>query len=106
MARVTYGAPIQGAGWVSTQHVKAYMSNPHVKVVAISSRKEESAKKLAGGRNLVNVRTGTHTIVLPHACLYCPTLGYNPTAGHDFCSCMTFAQHEPFNMLQTKRIRM
>jgi predicted dehydrogenase len=42
MTKETYGAAIQGAGWVSTQHVKAYMNNPHTKVVAISSRKEES----------------------------------------------------------------
>jgi predicted dehydrogenase len=31
----------------STRHVKAYMNNPHTKVVAVSSRKEEGAKKLA-----------------------------------------------------------
>jgi hypothetical protein len=55
MTKETYGAATQGAGWVSTQHVKAYM---------------------------------------------------NPTAGYDFCSCMTFAQHELSNMLERDRIRM
>jgi predicted dehydrogenase len=56
MTKETYGAAIQGAGWVSTQHVKAYMNNPHTKVVAISSRKEESAKKLAETYNLKGVK--------------------------------------------------
>ena len=56
MTKETYGAAIQGAGWVSTQHVKAYMNNPHTKVVAISSRKEESAKKLAEMCNLKGVK--------------------------------------------------
>ena len=36
-----------GAGWVSTQHAKAYLNNPHTRVAAICSLKEESAQKLA-----------------------------------------------------------
>jgi len=56
MTKETYGAAIQGAGWVSTQHIKAYMNNPHTKVVAISSRKEESAKKLADMYHLKGVK--------------------------------------------------
>jgi predicted dehydrogenase len=52
----TFGAAIEGAGWVSTQHVKAYMSNPHTKVVAICSLKESSAKKLADMYNLKDVK--------------------------------------------------
>lgn len=41
------GVLVHGAGWVSTQHIKAFANNPHTKVVAISSRKLESAKKRA-----------------------------------------------------------
>lgn len=52
----TYGAAILGAGWVSTQHVKAYMNNPHTRVVAICSLKEESAKKLANMYDLKDVK--------------------------------------------------
>lgn len=37
------GVLIHGAGWVSTQHVDAFMGNPHTDVVAISSRKIRSA---------------------------------------------------------------
>jgi len=59
MSTESYGAAIQGAGWVSTQHVKAYLNNPRTKLVAISSRKEESAKKLAEMYHLKDVRIYT-----------------------------------------------
>jgi len=54
-----YGAGIMGAGWVSTQHTKAYMNNPHTKVAAICSLKEESAQKLASMYDLKNVKIYT-----------------------------------------------
>ncbi len=47
MSEEIYGAAVHGAGWVSTQHAKAYIDNPYSKIVAISSRKEQSAKNLA-----------------------------------------------------------
>ena len=42
-----FGVAIHGAGDVATQHVKAYMNNHNTKVVAISSRTEESARSFA-----------------------------------------------------------
>jgi predicted dehydrogenase len=54
MAR-SLGVLIQGAGWVSTQHIKAFQNNPYTHVVAISSRKLESAKKRAQEANLKDV---------------------------------------------------
>ena len=39
------GVAIQGAGNVSTEHIKAYQNNPHTRVVAIGSRTLESAAK-------------------------------------------------------------
>jgi len=59
MTKEFYGAAVHGAGWVSTQHAKAYMNNPHTKIVAISSRKEESAKKLADMYNLKDAKIYT-----------------------------------------------
>lgn len=56
MAQEYYGAAIQGAGYVSTQHAEAYLKNPHTKIVAISSRKESSAKKLADMYGLKDVK--------------------------------------------------
>jgi len=41
------GAAIHGAGWVSGEHVRSYLRNPHVEMVAISSRKRKSAQALA-----------------------------------------------------------
>jgi predicted dehydrogenase len=49
------GVLVHGAGWVSTQHIKAFGNNPHTKVVAISSRKLESAKKRAEEAGLKDV---------------------------------------------------
>jgi predicted dehydrogenase len=51
-----YGAGILGAGWVSTQHVKAYLNNPHTRVAAICSLEEESSKKLAQMYELKDVK--------------------------------------------------
>lgn len=47
MSRQSLGVLIHGAGWVSTQHIAAYESNPHTKVRAICSRSLESARRRA-----------------------------------------------------------
>jgi len=39
-----FGAAVWGAGWVSGEHIKAYMNNPSCEVVAVGSRKESSAR--------------------------------------------------------------
>ncbi|MEM3608126.1 MAG: Gfo/Idh/MocA family oxidoreductase [Candidatus Bathyarchaeia archaeon] len=54
-----FGAAVHGAGWVATQHVKAYINNPHTEVVAISSRRESSAKNLANMYGLKEVKIYT-----------------------------------------------
>lgn len=41
------GVAIHGAGNVSTEHLRAYLNNPHVEVVAISSRTREGAERKA-----------------------------------------------------------
>ncbi|MDP7640076.1 MAG: Gfo/Idh/MocA family oxidoreductase [Candidatus Hydrogenedentes bacterium] len=42
-----YGIGIHGAGWVAGAHIVAYKMDPRAEVVAISSRKETSARRLA-----------------------------------------------------------
>ena len=41
------GVAIHGAGWVSGEHLKAYVNDPRCEVVAVSSRKAESARRKA-----------------------------------------------------------
>ena len=41
------GVAIQGAGNVAGEHLRAYLGNPHVEVVAISSRTLEGAERKA-----------------------------------------------------------
>ena len=41
------GIAVQGAGTVSTEHLKAYIRNPHCRVVAIGSRTREGAARKA-----------------------------------------------------------
>lgn len=41
------GIAIQGAGWVSSEHIRAYTQNPHARVVAIGSRTREGAERKA-----------------------------------------------------------
>jgi predicted dehydrogenase len=53
------GVLVHGAGWVSTQHIKAFQNNPHTRVVAISSRKLESAKRRAEEAGLKNIQLTT-----------------------------------------------
>jgi len=38
------GIGIHGCGWVSDEHIRAYRNNPHVKLVALSSRRVKSAR--------------------------------------------------------------
>jgi len=47
MADRKLGAAVFGAGWVSTEHIRAYQKNPHVEVVAVGSRRAESAREKA-----------------------------------------------------------
>lgn len=55
MLQKKLGVLIHGAGWVSTQHIKAFQSNPYTKVVAISSRRIESCKMRAEEAGLKDV---------------------------------------------------
>src|SRR4051812_13957999 len=41
------GVAIQGAGTVATEHLKAYLNNPHCRVVAIGSRTRAGAEAKA-----------------------------------------------------------
>lgn len=47
MATEQIGVAIQGAGWVSTEHIRAYQQNPYARVVAIGSRTVEGARAKA-----------------------------------------------------------
>lgn len=47
MNQKTLGAAIFGAGWVAGEHAKAYQNCKRTKLVAVGSRKEESARKCA-----------------------------------------------------------
>jgi predicted dehydrogenase len=47
MSQRRLGVLIHGAGWVSTEHIRAYQNNPHAEVVAISSRRLETARRRA-----------------------------------------------------------
>lgn len=47
MSEKKLGAAIFGAGWVAGQHAKAYNNCPRTELVAIGSRREESARNLA-----------------------------------------------------------
>ncbi len=52
MAERKLGVLVHGAGWVSTQHISAFVANPATEVVAISSRKLGSAKRRAAEAGL------------------------------------------------------
>jgi len=47
MSEKRFGVAVFGAGWVSTEHIRAYVKNPHCEVVAVGSRKAESAREKA-----------------------------------------------------------
>ncbi len=55
MSERKLGVLIHGAGWVSTQHIKAFQANPHTEVVAISSRRMESCRRRAEEAELEGV---------------------------------------------------
>jgi len=38
------GIGLHGCGWVSGEHISAYLKNPHVRLAALSSRRPESAR--------------------------------------------------------------
>ena len=50
-----YGVLINGAGWVATQHVQAFMNNPNARIVAISSLHLSDAQRLADQYQLKDV---------------------------------------------------
>ena len=56
MENRTIGVLIQGAGWVSTQHIAAYEHNPHTRIVAINSISVEDAKRRADAEGLNDVK--------------------------------------------------
>lgn len=49
------GVLIHGAGWVSTQHIKAFQTNPNTEIVAISSRRLESCQQRAEEAGLSDI---------------------------------------------------
>src|SRR6478672_5173050 len=49
MADKVLGAAIFGAGWVAGEHAKAYQACSRTRLVAVGSRKLESAQKCAQG---------------------------------------------------------
>ena len=51
----TYGVLVHGAGWVSSQHLAAFRQNPSTRVVAVSSRRLDSARKRAAEAGLSDV---------------------------------------------------
>jgi predicted dehydrogenase len=55
----TIGVAVHGAGWVSGEHIKSYNKNPNVRVVAICSRKRESAELRAAEAGLSDVKIYT-----------------------------------------------
>ena len=55
MATDTLGVLIHGAGWVSTQHIKAFQTNPFTRVVAISSRRLSSCQTRAEEAGLEDI---------------------------------------------------
>src|SRR5438045_3515079 len=46
------GIAIHGAGWVAGEHIRSYQKNPHTQVVAIGSRRQESAQARADEASL------------------------------------------------------
>lgn len=50
-----FGVLVHGAGWVSGEHIAAFNNNPFTEVVAVSSRKLETARKRAEEADLEGV---------------------------------------------------
>ena len=55
MSKRSLGVLVVGAGWVSTQHIAAYMKNRAAQVVAICSRRREQAAQRAAEAGLSDV---------------------------------------------------
>ena len=47
MTQKVLGAAIFGAGWVGGEHARAYEACPRTRLVAVGSRREESARRCA-----------------------------------------------------------
>ena len=45
MKKAKYGVGVFGIGWVSGEHIKAYINNPLCEVKALASRRKESAQE-------------------------------------------------------------
>lgn len=55
MSEKTLGVLIQGAGWVSTQHISAYKNNKSARIIAICDRSRDAAEKRAKEQGLSDV---------------------------------------------------
>jgi predicted dehydrogenase len=53
------GVAVHGAGWVAGEHIKSYSKNPSARIVAICSRKRESAEARAQEAGLTDVKIYT-----------------------------------------------
>jgi len=53
------GVAIHGVGQVAYAHAASWIKNPHVQIVSITSRRQESAQKLADKFSLTDCRVGT-----------------------------------------------
>jgi predicted dehydrogenase len=60
MSERVLGAAIFGAGWVAGEHARAYQKCPRTRLVAVGSRKEESAKKCAAYAGVPDAFTTTN----------------------------------------------
>ena len=49
------GVLIHGAGWVSTQHIAAFLNNPHAEILAVSSHSLASARRRGAASGLKDV---------------------------------------------------
>jgi len=59
-AQKTIGVAVIGAGWVSSQHIAAYVSNPHTRVLAVCDINPANARKRAEEAGLQDVAFYTH----------------------------------------------
>lgn len=55
MAEKQYGILVIGAGWVSTQHISAYVNNPHSQVCAICDINMDNARRRADEAGLSDI---------------------------------------------------
>jgi predicted dehydrogenase len=54
MTNKSLGVLVIGAGWVSTQHIAAYVRNPHTNVLALCDSRIEQARRRAAEANLAD----------------------------------------------------